>query len=55
MLNNELINALKTYTANMQHAVTLVLNTGEHAKRDELKQFLTQVVSVSDNLNIVEK
>lgn len=55
MLNNELINALKTYTANMQHAVTLVLNTGEHPKRDELKQFLTQVVSVTDNLTLVEQ
>mgnify|MGYP005997231343 FL=1 len=39
----------------MQHAVTLVLNTGEHPKRDELKQFLTQVVSVTDNLTLVEQ
>lgn len=54
MLNNELINALKSYTANMKNAVTLVLNTGEHAKREELKQFLTQVVSVSDNLTLEE-
>ncbi len=39
----------------MNRAVTLVLNTGEHAKREELKEFLTQVVSVSDQLTLVEQ
>ncbi|WDE04862.1 alkyl hydroperoxide reductase subunit F [Thalassomonas viridans] len=55
MLNNDILNALKTYTANMQNAVTLVLQTGEHKKRGELKEFLSQIVSVSDKLQLVER
>lgn len=55
MLSNDILNALKTYTQNMTHDVTLVLQTGEHAKRDELKNFLTQLCSVSDNLKLVER
>ena len=55
MLNNDILNALKQYTANMQNAVTLVLQTGEHEKRGELKEFLTQIVSVSDNLSLEER
>ena len=55
MLNNDILNALKQYTANMQNEVTLVLQTGEHEKRGELKDFLTQIVSVSENLTLVER
>ena len=55
MLDNNILNALKQYTANMKNEVTLVLQTGEHAKRGELKEFLTQIVSVSDNLSLVER
>ena len=55
MLNNDILNALKQYTAAMQNKVTLVLQTGDHEKRQELKDFLTQIVSVSDNLELVER
>lgn len=55
MLTNDILNALKTYTATMKNDVTLVLQTGEHEKRSALKDFLTQLVSVSDKLHLVER
>jgi len=55
MLNNDILNALKTYTANMKNKVSIVLQTGEYDKRTELIDFLTQLCSVSDNLNLVER
>ena len=55
MLSNDILNALKTYTQNMKNKVSLVLQTGEHEKRSELKTFLNQLCSVSDNLNLIER
>ena len=55
MLNNDILNALKGYTANMQNKVSFVLQTGEHSKRDELRDFLTQIASTSDNLAFEER
>ena len=55
MLTKEILDALKSYTANMKNDVTLVLQTGEHAKRAELKEFLSQVTSVSDRLHLEER
>jgi len=55
MLNNDILNALKGYTANMQNEVNFVLQTGEHSKRDELRDFLSQIASTSDNLNLEER
>ncbi|MBW8191067.1 alkyl hydroperoxide reductase subunit F [Neiella marina] len=55
MLSNDILNALKTYTANMTTGVTLALQTGDHPKRNELKEFLTQLCSVSDNLVLEER
>ena len=55
MLNNDILNALKGYTANMQNKVSLVLQTGEHSKRAELSDFLSQIASVSDNLEFEER
>ncbi|MDN3652944.1 alkyl hydroperoxide reductase subunit F [Thalassotalea ponticola] len=52
MLSQEILTTLKSYTADMAKPVTLVLQTGEHAKRDELVQFLNQLCSVSDNLHL---
>lgn len=54
MLTNDVLNALKSYTANMKNSVTLVLQTGEHEKRAELKDFLTQLASVSEKIQISE-
>jgi NADH-dependent peroxiredoxin subunit F len=55
MLSNDILNALKTYTQNMTNKVSLVLQTGEHEKRAELVNFLTQLCSVSDNLTLIER
>ena len=55
MLTPDIIKALKSYTENMQNAVTFVLQTGEHSKRTELVDFLNQIASVSDNISLVER
>lgn len=55
MLSNDILNAVKTYTATMKNSVSLVLQTGEHKKRSELKEFLSQLSSVSENLILVER
>jgi alkyl hydroperoxide reductase subunit F len=55
MLTNDLLNALKGYTANLTRNVSLVLNTGEHAKRAELAKFLADFASVSDKLSFEER
>ncbi len=55
MLTNDILNALKGYTANMQKDITFVLQTGEHAKRQELKDFLTSIASASDRLAFEER
>ncbi|MGH1429043.1 MAG: alkyl hydroperoxide reductase subunit F [Arenicella sp.] len=55
MLTPELLNAVKSYTANLTDTVTLVLQTGEHSKRDELVKFLSDFCSVSDKLHVEER
>ena len=55
MLSNDILSALKSYTATMQNAVTFVLQTGEHDKRAELLEFLTQVTSTSAHINLEER
>ncbi len=52
MLSNDILQALKGYTEQMNTAVTLVLQSGDHEKRAELVDFLTQFTSVSDNLTL---
>lgn len=55
MLSNDILNAVKNYTQSMTNKVSLVLQTGEHEKRSELKEFLTQLCSVSKNLTLIER
>lgn len=55
MLTQDILQSLKTYTADMQAPVTFVLQTGEHRKREELLDFLTQLSGVSDKLAVVER
>jgi NADH-dependent peroxiredoxin subunit F len=55
MLTNDLLTALKGYTAGMTRTVSLVLNNGEHSKRDELKKFLNDFASVSNKLIFEER
>lgn len=55
MLTKNLLDALKSYTAKMSNDVTLVLQTGEHAKRAELVKFLNDFASVSDRIHVEER
>ncbi|MEM6582687.1 MAG: alkyl hydroperoxide reductase subunit F [Pseudomonadota bacterium] len=55
MLSKDILEALKTYTASMQKEATFVLQTGEHAKRGELIEFLQGVASVSDKISLIER
>ncbi len=55
MLTKEIKEALMGYTANMKNRVTFVLQTGEHAKRAELLQFLSDFSKVSDNISVEER
>lgn len=55
MLTPELLQALKQYTASLTQAVTFVVQTGSHAKRAELLEFLTTFASVSDQLAVEER
>lgn len=55
MLTTDILKALAQYTADMKHAVTLVLQTGEHEKRAELKEMLTQFSSISDKITLEER
>ncbi len=55
MLTNDIKQALKGYTADMANNVALVIQTGEHNKRQELVDFLKDFASVSDNIEVQEK
>ena len=55
MLTNEIIEALKNYTASMQKEVTFVLQNGEHSKREALVDFLDGIAGVSDKLSVEER
>ncbi len=55
MLNNQILEALRGYAATMQKPIRFVLQTGEHAKRDELKAFLSGIASVSDKISLEER
>ena len=55
MLTNEILQAVKGYTANMQKTVTFVLQTGEHNKRAELVTFLTDISKQSDHIQLEER
>ena len=55
LLSSDIIKALTGYTANMETPVTFVLQTGEHAKREELVEFLSAVAAVSGKLSLEER
>ncbi len=54
MLTPDILQTLQTYAERLVRPVTFVLQTGEHDKREELKGFLGQLVSVSPQLSLVE-
>ena len=55
MLTNEILQAVKGYTANMQKAVTFVLQTGEHEKRAELVTFLSDISKQSEHIQLEQR
>ncbi len=55
MITPEIKQALSKYFASMQKSVTLVLQTGEHTKRDELLGFLADVCALSGKLSLEER
>lgn len=55
MLNQQILDALKGYTAGMQNKVTFVVHSGDHEKKDELLQYLNAFASVSEQLVVEER
>lgn len=55
MITPEIKQALSQYFSSMQQPVQLILQTGDHAKRAELADFLTEISSISENLSLVER
>ena len=55
LLSEDLLKQIGAYTAGMQKNVSLILNTGDHEERDNLKKFLGAVASCSDRLSVEER
>ncbi len=55
MITDNILDALKGHFTALKHPLTLVLQTGDHPKRAELVEFLTQVVSTSERLSLNEQ
>jgi alkyl hydroperoxide reductase subunit F len=55
MLSQDILQAIKQYTANMQSPLTFVLQSGEHEKREELKTFLSDIASCNELLSLEER
>ena len=54
-LDQAMLDAVRQYFAALSRDITLVLATGEHARRDELKTFLAQIVATSPRLSLIEQ
>lgn len=55
MIEQNLLDAVKQYTANLSKEITFVLQPGEHQKKEELKSFLSALASVSDKIHLQER
>lgn len=55
MLTPQILETLKSYTANMQNKINLVLQTGTHSKRAELVGFLEKTAGVSEQLSFEQR
>ena len=51
MIDQNLLDAVKTYSENMTRPITFVLGSGEHDKRAELIDFLTKIAGTTDKIN----
>lgn len=55
MITKDIITALQQYTQNMTAPLSFVLQTGEHSKRAELLQFLTDFSTANSLFSVVEQ
>lgn len=55
MITSEIRQALGGYFSSMKKPVTLVLQTGEHEKRTEQADFLSDIAGISENVNFEER
>lgn len=51
MIDQSLLDAVKTYSENMTRPITFVLGSGEHSKRAELIDFLSKIAGTTDKIN----
>ena len=51
MIDQSLLDAVKSYSENMTRPITFVLGSGEHSKRAELIDFLTKIAGTTDKIN----
>lgn len=51
MIDQSLLDAVKSYSENMTRPITFVLGNGEHTKRAELIDFLTKIAGTTDKIN----
>ncbi len=51
MLDQSLLDAVKSYSENMTRPISFVLGTGEHEKRSELVDFLTKIAGTTEKIN----
>ena len=54
MITKDIITALQQYTQKMTAPLSFVLQTGEHSKRAELLQFLTDFATANSLISVVE-
>ncbi|TWV83048.1 alkyl hydroperoxide reductase subunit F [Moraxella sp. VT-16-12] len=50
MLDQSTLDAVKSYSTHMKRPVAMIIGQGNHAKRDELIDFLEKIASTSDNI-----
>lgn len=54
MLDQGLLDAVKSYSERMTRPVTFVMGAGEHTKRAELQDFLARIASTTDKIRLSE-
>lgn len=51
MIDQNLLDAIRSYSENMTRPITFVLGSGEHEKRSELIDFLSKIAGTTDKIN----
>ena len=51
MIDQSLLDAVKSYSVNMTRPISFVLGSGEHSKRAELIDFLSKIAGTTDKIN----